>query len=289
MTERRRIAALLAVGVLAACSSSAARTAVPSTTSVASSTVESTAASSTVLTTTTSTTAAPTSTTDPRAANFLGEEVLGTSVEGRPITAIHRGTAGGMVVLLVGVIHGDEDDGLAILDLLRFADLPPSIDLWVLDAMNPDGLAQQVRGNARGVDLNRNFPHDWTAIEFPGHWQYSGTGPASEPETQAFMQFAQRIQPRLTIWYHQDAASVAPSSNADGPLRERYAALTGLELASVTGGTFTGVAATWVRRSVSNAMSFIVELPGSVSAADASMHAAAVVEVISLATTIVGT
>ena len=70
--------------------------------------------------------------------------------------------------------------------------------------MNPDGVANDVRGNGNGVDLNRNFPHDWTAIAQPGDWQYSGSGPGSEPETEAYMAFAARIRPALTVWYHQD-------------------------------------------------------------------------------------
>lgn len=125
--------------------------------------------------------------------------------------------------------------------------IPPGIDLWLLAEMNPDGVANDVRHNGNGVDLNRNFPHDWTQIGEPGYWEYSGTGPASEPETQAFMAFVDRVQPELTLWYHQDLYRISPSSRRDGPLRVRYAELTGLPVLSVSGGTYTGVAATWVR------------------------------------------
>ena len=131
-------------------------------------------------------------------------------MQGRPITVTHRGTAGGMVILVVGVIHGDENDGLAILDILDDIALPAGIDLWLMPAMNPDGLANDERGNGNSVDLNRNFPHDWTQIGQPGAGQYSGTGPASEPETQAFIAFMDRIRPTLTLWYHQDLNRVSP-------------------------------------------------------------------------------
>ena len=67
----------------------------------------------------------------------------------------------------------------------------------------PDGVANERRGNGNGVDLNRNFPHDWTQIGQPGAGQYSGSGPASEPETQAFIVLTERIRPTLTLWYHQ--------------------------------------------------------------------------------------
>jgi protein MpaA len=216
-----------------------------------------------------------------RPADFLGEETIGTSAGGRPITASHRGTPGGTVVLVVGVIHGNENAGLAIVDRLAQLPLPAGIDLWLLPLMNPDGYANDVRGNANGVDLNRNFPHDWTAIAAPGDWQYSGSGPGSEPETQAYMAFTERIHPALTLWYHQDLNRVSPSTGRDGPLRKKYAELTGLayEVVSGPGSVYTGVAATWTRRTLPDAMSFIVELGPTLSPAQADVHAQAVLAV----------
>ncbi len=212
--------------------------------------------------------------------------MIGTSVQGRPIVASHRGTPGGIVVLVVGVIHGDENDGVAVVDLLAAMPLPAGLDLWLMPAINPDGFANDERGNGNSVDLNRNFPHDWTQIGQPGDGQYSGTGPASEPETQAFIAFADRTRPALTIWYHQDLYRISPSTGRDATLRQRYAELTGLDLLSITGGIYTGVAATWVRQTVPNAMSFIVELGPSLSAAEAAIHADAVLVVAQLAGTV---
>lgn len=282
-TGRRSTAALLPIAVaLVSCSSGGADTAAVATSAVTSTTVPATTSSSST-STSTSTTSSTTTTTLPFP-EYLGEEVIGTSVEGRPITVQHRGDPNGIPVLVVGVIHGDENDGLAILDLLRSADLPAGVDLYLMDAMNPDGLAHDVRGNAHGVDLNRNFPHDWTAIAEPGQWEYSGTGPASEPETQAFIDFVQRLRPALTIWYHQDAYCIAPSKGPDRDLRVRYAEITGLPMESVTGGIYTGVAATYVRTRVPDAMSFIVELAGTLPPDDAVLHTTAVVEVLRMLT-----
>lgn len=282
--RRARLALLVALAGCTSVSSADPGTTVPLVTpTVVTSPPDTPAEPSSTAPVTSSTAPVPTTASVPPttavASDFLGEEIIGTSAGGRPIAARHRGSAGGTVVLVVGVIHGDEDAGLAVLDLLDTMALPPGIDLWLLPAMNPDGLALQQRGNANEVDLNRNFPHDWTAIGQPGEWQYSGTGPASEPETQAFVAFASRIRPALTLWYHQDLYRISPSKGADSALRARYAEVTGLPLETVTGGTYTGVAATWVRTTVPDAMSFIIELGPTLAADEALVHAAAVLDI----------
>ena len=300
----RRLALLCGAALLVTACSSSEKVGAPTTVAVVETapvgtlppaTAATTTSTTTATTTTTTTTIAPTTvppttlplaptTAAPTAAanDFLGEETIGYSAQGRPIVASHRGTPGGTVILVVGVIHGNENAGLAILADLRTMPLPPGIDLWLMDAMNPDGLANDERHNGNGVDLNRNFPHDWTQVAQLGDWEYSGTGPASEPETLAFIAFADRIRPALTLWYHQDLYRISPSNRSDGPLRERYAEITGLPIISVTGGTYTGVAATWVRTTVPDAMSFIIELGPTLSADEAHVHATAVLDIITM-------
>ncbi|HNJ97664.1 MAG TPA: DUF2817 domain-containing protein [Ilumatobacteraceae bacterium] len=282
--NRRLAAAVVVVALsgLAACNSRAAQSTPTVAGSSAPSTTSSTTSSSTTSSTSTTSTLPPTTTTT--IPGFLGEEVIGTSVQGRPIVAYHRGKPGGTVILIVGVIHGNEDDGLAVIDLLRTLPLPDGYDLWLLPMMNPDGQANQTRTNANGVDLNRNFPYDWGPIAQPGDSEYSGPSAGSEPETQAFMAFTQRIQPKLTIWYHQNAFLVQPSKRADGPLRKKYAELTGLpyKTLSGTGSTFSGIAATWVRTQVPDAMSFIVELGDDLPPDLALTHANAVITVMQM-------
>ena len=56
---------------------------------------------------------------------------IGRSVLGTPLVAERYGTPGGRRVLVIGVIHGDEDDGLAIVDELRRLGAPDGVELWL--------------------------------------------------------------------------------------------------------------------------------------------------------------
>ena len=201
----------------------------------------------------------------------LGNSVLGTS-----IVAERYGTPGGRRVLVIGVIHGDEDAGVEIVRRLAVADVPAGIDLWLVESINPDGQAAGMRTNANLVDLNRNFPRRWAPLGQPGEWQYAGTGPASEPETQAIVGLIELIQPDLGIWYHQDLFRIAPADGRAGEIRRRYAELTGLPIVPITGGTYTGTAASWQRAAIPEGVSFIVELGPTLSPAEADAHARAV-------------
>lgn len=222
------------------------------------------------------TTVAPPTTVPPA---VVETRQIGTSVEGRPITAVRRGTPGGRVVLIIGVIHGDENAGLAIIDLLEQYEVPAGVDLWLVDSMNPDGVANNDRHNANQVDLNRNFPADWGPIGVPGDGQYAGPSVASEPETQAMIAFITEIRPDLVMWYHQDLFRISPGKGRDGAIRQRYADLVGLPVVSITGGIYTGVAATWARRTIDPGVAFIVELGESLTPEEADRHARAVLTI----------
>jgi len=182
------------------------------------------------------------------------------------MNAMHRGTPGGVVILVVGVIHGDEDAGMGVVEALRTAPLPPGIDLWLLDAMNPDGWANQERGNANGVDLNRNWPPDWAPIDCVVVPQNcSGPGPLSEPETKATADFIASIQPQVTVWYHAVGPVVDQAVQhgvANPAVLTAYASKVGYAVYTVSCGTggCTGNATQYQNATFPGTSSFVVEL-----------------------------
>jgi protein MpaA len=145
--------------------------------------------------------------------------------------------------------------------------------------MNPDGEALDRRGNAHGVDLNRNFPHNWSALGKPGDSQYAGTGPGSEPETRAVMDLIRQIKPSIAVWYHQDLNRIDPSGGRSGRISRQYAALTGLPIAPITGGVYTGTAGSWEQSAVPSGAEFLVELGPTISRSQARNHADAVLAI----------
>jgi hypothetical protein len=61
-------------------------------------------------------------------------------------------------------IHGDEISGpLALLDLLRRPDFFAGFNVTLFPILNPDGLVKNLRHNADGVDLNRDYRNSKSA------------------------------------------------------------------------------------------------------------------------------
>lgn len=91
----------------------------------------------------------------------------------------HRpsGRSGAKRLYLSTGIHGDEPAGpLAAARLLQENDWPDA-DLWLLPCLNPDGLRSGTRGNASGIDLNRDYRH-FHSPEVRGHVAWMETQPA---------------------------------------------------------------------------------------------------------------
>src|SRR5262245_56885959 len=194
--------------------------------------------------------------------------LVGRSVQGRPIRAVRIGSARARVkVLAIGLIHGNEVAGRAVIARLRRAHPPRGVALWLIDELNPDGVASGTRWNAHGVDLNRNFPYRWQPQD--GVYE-SGPGPASEPETQALQRFVDRVRPRVTVWYHQ-ALHIVVKSAGDASLQRLYSRLSGLPRRALP--SYHGTASSWQNHTFRGDTAFVVELPGgTLSAGDAARH-----------------
>jgi murein peptide amidase A len=200
------------------------------------------------------------------------------SVLGRPITARRLGKAGdGPTVLVVGVIHGNERAGLAIVRRLQHDTASRRVNLWVLPDLNPDGAHANTRGNAHGVDLNRNFAWRWRPRTAPGTTFYAGPKPLSEPESRFARLLIARLRPDITIWFHQSETAVDNSSGS-AAIEARFARRVALPLRRLI--RYPGSATTWQAHRFPRATAFVVELPpGALSTRAARAYARAVLAV----------
>ncbi len=164
-----------------------------------------------------------------RCNRYSGEQIqIGTSREGRAIHGYRfRNLSSGNsnasshpppVIFLISLVHPMEWIGreahLELLDHLLAK--PGPWEILSLPNANPDGTARVeaslrrgrptwVRGNAAGVDLNRNFPVSFRRrsrlIDWWPMWR-PGPGPASEPETQAVLEFVRGYSLQLSLSFH---------------------------------------------------------------------------------------
>lgn len=203
---------------------------------------------------------------------------IGHSVDGRAIRPVVLGDpAAAHRVLVVGCIHGNEPAGLAITRRLIAAGAPAGTEIVVVPSVNPDGCARGTRGNAHGVDLNRNFPSNWSAIGHPGSFQYSGPHALSEPESRYSVALIERLQPQVTIWFHQPQGVVRAWGQSVATAR-RFAALARYPYRSIRWPY--GTAANWQNHRFAGTASFVVELPpGPVASARAGVWVRAIREI----------
>jgi murein peptide amidase A len=184
---------------------------------------------------------------------------IGHSVQGRAIRPVVLGDPGAAHrMLVVGCIHGNEPAGMAITRQLIAAGAPPGTEIVVVQALNPDECGRNVRGNAHGVDLNRNFPSNWARIGRAGTYQYSGPRPLSEPESRYAVALIEALRPQITIWFHQHEDVVRAWGGSVATAR-RFAALAHFPYRSIEWPY--GTASNWQNHKFPGTVSFVVELP----------------------------
>ena len=150
----------------------------------------------------------------------LIDTVVGHSVEGRPVNCQRIGD-GEYVVLMMASIHGNEAAGTPLLNRLaehvvENPELLAGVTLVLLPVVNPDGVESGQRYNARGVDLNRNFP-----AENRQNSSRYGLNALSEPEALAIYQVINDTLPNHIVTLHEPLQCV----DFDGPADELATAM----------------------------------------------------------------
>jgi hypothetical protein len=156
----------------------------------------------------------------------LAELQLGVSLQGRPINALRIGY-GPRKLVLVGNTHGGpEANTFRLVGQLmehyraRPELIPPTVRVYFIPTLNPDGLANATRFNANGVDLNRNMntkldacpENDWSPTVQGAYGLIADTGgPYADSEVESRLIRAFLIDAAGAIFFHSNAGLVFPA------------------------------------------------------------------------------
>jgi len=157
--------------------------------------------------------------------------------------------------LAIAGIHGEEAETTFLLSrVLRHCTEPLQNTAFILCA-NPDGVSLGTRGNANGVDLNRNFPTaNWSAeitlskatLESERITELSsGKNPGSEAETKALIEIIRKLKPTEILSIHSPLACVEAPKRS--PLADFLANLSETEYKTDIGYPTPGSLGTWCR------------------------------------------
>lgn len=201
-------------------------------------------------------------------------ETIGTSVNGVPILAWWPGDVAPTRVVWAA-IHGEEWVTSAMAHTVLRTTPAHLACAVVVPVANPDGVLAATRQNARGVDLNRNFPSEaWVRGATPTFWpttmtrtpahrtQWSSTGdhPASEPEVRALCSLIERVQPDAVIDIHTPLECVIAVSDRSMLLAEHLAAPASMRIRRMLDTPTPGDSATWSEQQGAVAVTYEMEM-----------------------------
>ena len=138
--------------------------------------------------------------------DYKDEFVYGTSVEGRDLNVSIFGTndENGTKIMFTGGIHGSEWRSGDLTQFIEYLKDNPNLiidknlTLIIAPFTNPDGTIRNIRYNANGVNLNRNWPDQW---EYAPTWN-RGSSPLSEPESKHLYDLTIKEMPDHILSYH---------------------------------------------------------------------------------------
>ena len=144
--------------------------------------------------------------------------VIGKSVQGRDIRCRIFGD-GAETILILAAIHGSEPAGISLVERLAKhlqanRNLLTGRQVILVPVANPDGISLGTRGNARGVDLNRNFE----AANRENSRLYGMVG-LSEPESRALHGLIVTYRPDWIVSIHQPLHCIDYDGPASGLAR----------------------------------------------------------------------
>jgi g-D-glutamyl-meso-diaminopimelate peptidase len=153
-------------------------------------------------------------------ANFNGEKgVLGYTTLGHPIPYFEVLGNDSPVIFMQGAIHAREYITAKILleYLCALQVKTPPARFVIAPIINIDGVKitktlPQFKANARGVDLNVNFPAKWGSGEknskIRGTENFIGTHPLSEMESKSLASFTRWLSPDITVSFHSKGREI---------------------------------------------------------------------------------
>lgn len=158
-------------------------------------------------------------------------------------------------ILIMGSIHGDESLSTVLLSEALRSTSQDKLKAAVILAANPDGVLVGTRCNARGVDLNRNYPTaNW--VDTPVYYRNRPDDPqnialspgscgGSEQETQAIMALVKQLKPRLIVSIHGFLACIDDPDET--PVARDLALRTQMDLVPDVGYDTPGSFGSWCK------------------------------------------